>query len=244
MKKLTNLLLVFLFVSNGVFAQTGTIKGIVKDKETGDPIWNASVYVEIGGNLIGDAADFDGKYTIKPLNSGKYTVITKIQGYAPVKTQNVEVTSDKITYVKVTSDKITYVNVDLEATAELLPEFKVEVFEEDLIIIDEPTVKMISPELISRDPNKHNPINIVGNLPEVTLAPNGRDVYVRGSRPEATQFITDGMKSITGDIGIPGQAIGSIKVYTGGVPAKYGDLTGGVIVVETKSYFDLAQEFK
>lgn len=233
-KKLTNVLLVFLFVANGVFAQTGTIKGIVKDKETGEPIWNASVYVEIGGNLIGDAADFDGKYTIKPLNSGKYTVITKIQGYAPVKTQNVEVTSDKITYV----------NVDLEATAELLPEFTIDIYEDDLIQIDEPTVKMISAEVLSRDPNKHNPINIVANLPEVTLAPNGKDVYVRGSRPQATQFITDGMKSITGDIGIPGQAIGSIKVYTGGVPAKYGDLTGGVIVVETKSYFDLAQEFK
>jgi hypothetical protein len=28
------------------------------------------------------------------------------------------------------------------------------------------------------------------------------------------------------------------------VPAAYGDFTGGVIVVETKSYFDLAQKFK
>jgi hypothetical protein len=52
------------------------------------------------------------------------------------------------------------------------------------------------------------------------------------------------MKSITGDIGIPGQAIGSLKVYTGGVPARYGDLSGGVIVVETKSYFDLSQQYK
>jgi hypothetical protein len=29
-----------------------------------------------------------------------------------------------------------------------------------------------------------------------------------------------------------------MQVYTGGVPAKYGDTTGGVIVVETKSYLE------
>lgn len=52
------------------------------------------------------------------------------------------------------------------------------------------------------------------------------------------------MKSITGEIGIPGLAIGAMKVYTGGVPAKYGDVNGGVIVVETKSYFDLSKEYK
>ena len=52
------------------------------------------------------------------------------------------------------------------------------------------------------------------------------------------------MKSITGEIGIPGLAVGSIKVYTGGIPSNYGDVTGGVIVVETTSYFDLAQKFK
>ena len=45
-------------------------------------------------------------------------------------------------------------------------------------------------------------------------------------------------------MGIPGIAVGSVKVYTGGIPAAYGDVTGGVIVVETKSYFDYAQRFK
>jgi outer membrane receptor protein involved in Fe transport len=67
---------------------------------------------------------------------------------------------------------------------------------------------------------------------------------VRGARPTSTQFITDGMKSRTGDIGIPGIAVGSVKVYTSGIPAEYGDVTGGVIVVETKSYFDLIQQYK
>jgi hypothetical protein len=30
-----------------------------------------------------------------------------------------------------------------------------------------------------------------------------------------------------------------MQLYTGGLPAKYGDTLGGVVVMESKSYFDL-----
>jgi hypothetical protein len=33
-------------------------------------------------------------------------------------------------------------------------------------------------------------------------------------------------------------------IYTGGIPAKYGDTMGGVVVLETKGYFDLLRERK
>jgi len=36
--------------------------------------------------------------------------------------------------------------------------------------------------------------------------------------------------------------IGNMTVYTGGVPAKYGDFTGGVVVIESKSYSDYVIE--
>jgi len=183
--------------------------------------------------LIGDAADFDGKYTIKNLNSGTYTLITKIQGYAPVKTKNVYVTSAKIAYV----------NVEMTATAEQLPDYVLVEHIIPLISKGEPHVQTLGAKTLEKDPNIHNPKQLLNLFAGVSVNEKG-DVYVRGSRPTSTQFITDGVKSRTGDIGIPGQAIGSIKVYTGGVPSNYGDVTGGVIVVETKSYFDLAQEYK
>ena len=236
MKKLTTTLILLSFMLSNVFAQTGEVKGIIKDKATGEPIWNVNVYIKIGENLVGDATDFDGKYTLKPLNSGTYTVIAKMTGYAPMKIHNVQVTSDKISYV----------NIDMETVATEIDEFVfIEVIHEvPLIDPDEPHVKMLTAKMLKNDPNIHNPTALLDKIEGVTVAPNGRDVYVRGSRPQSTQFITDGMKSITGDIGIPGQAIGSLKVYTGGVPARYGDLSGGVIVTETKSYFDLAQDYQ
>lgn len=235
MKKLLSLSIVILFITNINYAQTGTIKGIVKDKETGEPLWNVAVYVEFAGTMIGDAADLDGKYTIKPLNPGMYTVITKIPGYAPVKTKD----------VLVTSGNIAFVNVDMIPTAEELPVFILVTHTIPLLDKAEPGVQHIPPKQFQRSVNRVDPILAVVSMTSgLKLDPNGKDVYVRGARPQSTQFITDGIKSIDGGIGIPGQAIGSIKVYTSGVPAMYGDLTGGVIVVETKSYFDYAQEFR
>tara|TARA_B100000809_G_scaffold86452_1_gene84856 strand:+ start:13767 stop:14471 length:705 start_codon:yes stop_codon:yes gene_type:complete len=234
MKKITTLITIILFISSSLFAQLGEIKGIVKD-EKGQPIWDVSVYVEYAGSVIGDATDFDGKYTIKPLNPGVYTVITKMTGFAPIKTKE----------VLVTSGNIAYVNSEMIATAEELPEFKVVTHVIPLLSIAEPGVQHIIPKAFKQSVHKNNPIKAITSMTAgVTLAPNGKDVYIRGARPTSTQFITDGMKSITGDIGIPGLAVGSIKVYTGGIPSNYGDVTGGVIVVETTSYFDLAQKFK
>ena len=235
MKKLTTLITIILFITTNSFAQLGEIKGFVKDKETGKPIWNSHIYVEIAGNLNGDVTDFDGKYTIATLSPGSYTVITKIQGYAPVKTKD----------VLVTAGKASYVNVEMLATAEELPEFEIVVHRIPLLDKEEPGVQHVDPKIFQANVNRDDPIKaIVGLTAGLTLAPNGKDVMVRGARPTSTQFITDGVKSRTGEIGIPGLAVGSAKVYTSGIPAAYGDVTGGVIVVETKSYFDFAQKFK
>jgi CarboxypepD_reg-like domain/TonB-dependent Receptor Plug Domain len=235
MKKLITLLTVIFFVA-GLSAQTGTIKGIVKDKKTGELLPGATIYIEVAGSKKGAASDVFGKYTIKPINSGTYIVTTSMIGYKTVKMYDVSITSDKITYV----------NLEMEdATHELgLIEIIEDRWETPLIRFDEPHVKVLTAKAIANDPNLHNPMQLLDQFEGVTVAPNGKDVYIRGARPISTQFITDGMKSITGDIGIPGTAIGSIKVYTGGVPAKYGDVSGGVIVVETKSYFDLLQQYK
>jgi len=233
MKKLLLLSSAVLFIISVGFSQTGEIKGIVKDEKTGDPIFGAAVYIEIGGVKLGSVTDPDGKYTIKPVSSGIHQVFLSVIGYQKKAIRNVNVYSNRISYV----------NADLVSSTITMDDFIVVEHIIPLIDKDEPYVQIISAKTIADSPQKHNPIAIVGQIGGVTVAENGKDVYMRGSRPQSTQFITDGMKSITGGIGIPGLAIGSIKVYTGGVPAAYGDVTGGVIVVETKSYYDYAQKF-
>jgi hypothetical protein len=235
MKKLLILISLTFFIITNSFAQLGEIKGIIKDDM--GPLPGVTVYIEVGGEKHGTSTDANGKYTIKPVKSGTHAVFATYVGYKPM----------KIYDVLVTSGDIAYVNVDMEAAATTIGEFVLveKMHEIPLINKGEPGVQHVLPKSFQRDPNRNNPIVAIAGLTAgVQLAPNGKDVMIRGARPTSTQFITDGVKSRTGDIGIPGLAVGSVKVYTSGIPSAYGDVTGGVIVVETKSYFDLAQKFK
>lgn len=235
MKKLTTLIAIILFITSNSFAQLGEIKGIIKDNMGALP--GVTVYIEVGGIKQGTSTDANGKYTIKPVSSGTHAVYATYVGYKPM----------KIYDVLVTTGDIAYVNIDMEIAATELEGIVIyeQMHEIPLMSKGEPGVQHVLPKSFQRDPNRVDPIKaIVGLTSGLQLAPNGRDVLVRGARPTSTQFITDGVKSRTGSIGIPGLAIGSVKVYTSGIPSTYGDVTGGVIVVETKSYFDLAQKFK
>jgi hypothetical protein len=236
MKKIATLLTIILFLSSTLFAQLGEIKGIVKD-EKGITLPGVTVYIGHGDNVQGTSTDINGKYTIKPVKAGIHAVYASSVGFKKL----------KIYDVLVTSGNITFVDLAMNEAATDIEEFIVleKMHTIDLINVGEPGVQHIIPKHFKQSVHKNDPIKAITSMSAgVTLAPNGKDVYIRGARPTSTQFITDGMKSITGEIGIPGLAVGSIKVYTGGIPSNYGDVTGGVIVVETTSYFDLAQKFK
>ena len=56
---------------------------------------------------------------------------------------------------------------------------------------------------------------------------------IRGARAENTYYYIDGVKVI-GTTNLPKSAIQEVSVITGGVPANYGDVTGGIINITTK----------
>lgn len=59
----------FLVMSSSALAQPGSLKGKITDKNTGEPVPFANVVAEKNGNLVsGVTTDFDGNYTIKPLD--------------------------------------------------------------------------------------------------------------------------------------------------------------------------------
>jgi outer membrane receptor for ferrienterochelin and colicin len=71
--------------------------------------------------------------------------------------------------------------------------------------------------------------------PSVLATPNGKGLYVRGSRSGATSYIVDGNKTMQVP-NVPGLGIAEMEVLTGGIPAEYGDCTGGVVIITTKDY--------
>src|SRR5436190_21409386 len=82
-------------------AQTGEIRGKVTEKG-GKEIPFASVAALVNGIQVqATIADFEGNYTIKPLNPAKYDVKATSVGYSPVLRTGVIVTVDKISFVDV-----------------------------------------------------------------------------------------------------------------------------------------------
>ncbi len=60
------------------------------------------------------------------------------------------------------------------------------------------------------------------------------NLNIRGGRGDANIYFIDGVK-VQGSHNVPKSAIQQVTVITGGIPANYGDVTGGVISIETRS---------
>jgi hypothetical protein len=225
---LSILLVLSILLANPVFSQSGgTIKGKIVDNINGTPVPYANVYVKYGDNLIGSQSDFDGNFTIKPVPPGTYSVTFKCVGYG-----------DKIiTDVEIMQDKITFLN---EVTMSMGIDIPVVVIPANKLIDPELTsLKTINKDFIESVPN-YGSINKLAAITssDIQVSDDNRDIYFRGSRSGDALYIIDGMRMINPRAICPSVAIGSMQIYTGGVPAKYGDFTGGVIVIETQSYFE------
>ncbi len=59
-------------------------------------------------------------------------------------------------------------------------------------------------------------------------------ISIRGALPSSTQYIVDGVK-VRGGAELPKVAMDKVQIFLSGSPAEYGDFTGGVVVMESKS---------
>ena len=175
----------------------------------------------------------DGRFTLKPLQPGNYTLHVKFIEYAELEITNVEVLPNEITFKN--SIVLSQPNTLGIVTVVGIP---------DLIRKDNPTLMQIKSADISKSAAATDQALLISvSVPGVKLSDDGQQLYFRGSRPQNVSTFVDGVKLPESGIPrIPRGAIKNISVYTGGVPAKYGDVTGGVIIYETKSYIDLWNE--
>ena len=209
----------------------GTISGKVFDEDSVTVVPFARVWVETESGARGVSADIDGKFKIDALKPGVYNLHAK----TAIKGEVI------VSAVKVDPDGITTVNPILNNNNMLDP--VVVDFYRVKIEKDIPKIK-ITTEDIEHSPNIRNPLQMIANATsDIKIMEGTNDVIIRGSRPGDAVYYIDGVKSDQMN-GVPGVAIGSMEAYTGGIPAKYGDTTGGIISLETKSYFDLYYAWK
>ena len=217
---------------NFTFGQStdGEIKGRVWDTDSANTAIGAHVYVEIAGSKKGAVTDYNGKFRLSSIPVGVYTItITQTTGKRII--GNIQVKPDQITNIG-----------DIALQDSIMTTIEIFAFK-DPLVSEEPAKINISLDDIKVSPNRTDPLKIVTTAGGTQLTPDGTGVIIRGSRPQSTIYYIDGVKQ-TSMATVPSAAIGHISVYTGGLPAKYGDCTGGVVVMETLSYFDLYNRWK
>ena len=227
---LTNLrflLTALLFTAGFAFAQngTGTIKGTVTDKESGDPLPFVKVIVTQSGNQKGYAStDFDGKFLISSLEPGEYDVEARFVGYQPIRQEGVVVNSDSYTILD---------DMKLGNSAEMLDVVEVIHYEVPLINKDGgASGATVTRDDISKMPTR-SATGIAQTVGGVYSTEGSDGLSIRGARTSDSYYYIDGIK-VRGSSSLPKSAIQEVSVITGGVPANYGDLTGGIISITTR----------
>ncbi|MBL4594462.1 MAG: carboxypeptidase regulatory-like domain-containing protein, partial [Flavobacteriales bacterium] len=226
LKKLAVLVSV-LFTVSIAFAQSGgTIQGKILDKDSGEPLPFASVVLMKGGSQVtGTTTDFDGKFTFNALTPGKYDIQATYVGYQPIKVAGVVVMSGKITRVPA---------IRASSGAENLDESVVIEYEIPLISADQTSSGgTVTAEDIKKMPGR-SAAAIAATVGGVYSTDDGSgDLSIRGSRTSGTDTYIDGIK-VRGSQNLPKSAIQQVSVITGGIPAQFGDVTGGVINITTR----------
>jgi hypothetical protein len=237
-KKIYATILIAITAGTVALAQSGALKGKVIDATTSEGISFANVQLEQGGSAIAKTvADIDGNFTIKPITPGKYDLKAASVGYQPL----------VMTGVIIGGDKTTYQDMKVKASAGVeLNTFEVVEYEKPLIRPDNIQGKDVTRAEFDAMPSK-NINSVVSTAAGVSQADEGSALSMRGGRQNtksgsangnsadggSTLYMIDGVPT-RGTLGLPQNDIEQVSVLTGGIPAQYGDATGGIISITTR----------
>ncbi len=192
-----------------------TVTGRVVDKQTGEALPFATIIST--NDSYGTTTDENGNFTI-----------------------NTEPNSQlKVSYLGYQSAIFTVtepsnIEIPLEAANINIETFEVMEYRTPLISDDATN----SVEIYSEDIRKmaaYNVGSLMGNISGIDISEEGETIHIRGARDNTTAIFVDGVR-VSSMQSVARSDIEEIMVYEGGIPAQYGDLTGGVIDIRTHGY--------
>ncbi|MBK7808284.1 MAG: carboxypeptidase regulatory-like domain-containing protein [Saprospiraceae bacterium] len=226
---MNRLLLILGFIMagwSGLIAQT-TIEGKVTDTKSGEAILFGTIALYRGGVLItGTETDMEGNYFISDVQPGTYDMEASYVGYA----------SQRQTGIVIKAGRTNRVNFQLSDDAVLLDlGVEIKAYKVPLIEIDNTTQgATVTAEKIRALPTKQ--VNAIAATSAGISSQDGGAISVRGSRSNETVYFLDGVR-VTGNL-IPQSEIEQLQVVIGGIEARYGDVTGGVISLTSRGPSD------
>lgn len=220
-KTLTLLFSLLLVFSASAQSNFGKIQGKIIAKKTKQPIGFATVIVKKDGvNKGGTYSDAQGNYSVPALEPGNYSVTVKFLDYSDAVVEDVEVNANSIKFL----------NIEMVQT-------------EDAATLGPIVVKAGKP-LIEKDKNQTTlsssditklPTRSLNAIAATSSAVNqsSSGLSFLGRRTDGTAYYVDGVRVI-GSASVPQAAQGQIDIIQSGIPAQYGDFTGGAINITTK----------
>lgn len=231
MLKRISFFILFLLAVHTAIAQTGTIKGFVYEKSTGEPM--SYVNVVLKDTRIGVQTDLNGYFSIPQLQPGTYTLWTTLIGYDTAMA-TVTLRPDGIITQKLYIARSELVLRGVEVSARKT---------EKLTRVNAGSTT-ITPREIKLLPSAGGEPDVAQYL-QVTpgvifTGDQGGQLYIRGGSPAQTGILLDGVTIYNPfhSIGLYSvfetDAIRNVEVQSAGFNAEYGNRTSAIVDIRTK----------
>ena len=213
---------------------TQTIRGVVFDKTTEEPLVGANVFIENSKPLLGVATDENGNFRIQFVPVGRQTIIITFLGYNNRYIRNVNINSAKQIYLE----------IKLEEQVQKLDEIVVKAFSKNR---PKNNMALISARSFTIDETERfagswgDPSRMVANyVGVVTVGDQRNDIIIRGNSPLGLLWRFEGVDipnpNHYGTMGTTGGPISILNsnlltnsdFYTGAFPAEFGNALSGV----------------
>lgn len=224
-------LLLLTSLSSKSFAQFGTLRGFVYEKETGEPVLFTNVYFY--KTSIGAPTDANGYFAITKIPPGDYTLMVTYIGFDTLKMP-----------VTIKAGELQSKKLYLSKSTVQLDEISVSAARQDKVRETQTSIIKITPKEIQSIPTiggQPDLAQYLQILPGVVFSGDqGGQLYIRGGPPIQNKVLYDGMIVYN-----PFHSIGlfsvfdvdilkNVEVYTGGFGAEYGGRISSVMDVTTR----------
>jgi hypothetical protein len=230
MKRVFNVF-IFLILLGSLYAQTGTVRGNVYEKETGNPVIFCNVALE--GTNLGATTDLDGFFVITNVPVGNYKLTATYIGFDTV--------SASITIKK---GAIVYQALNMVENGIQLEEVSISAAKEQARTTVNISQVSVSQKQIKALPSVGGEADIVQYLQVIpgiiSTGDQGGQIYIRGGAPVQNKILLDGLNIFNPfhSIGFYSvfetELIKNVDVLTGGFGAEHGGRISAIVDITTK----------